>query len=227
MSSLPSLVHNQQSGTTLFLVRHAHTAMAGRFCGHSDPELSQEGVSQLPNLVTRLARFSIDHICTSDLIRARQTAAALAEARRLLPQLRPGLRELHFGLWEGLSWDEIEARDPSLAARWIREYPELPAPEGELFSTFCERVENELQVIASEWSGQSVAVVTHAGFIRTALFRLLRRHSEQVGAEGPDSELSPSRSFKHLEASDLEALDLGYGAITQVCQVDGRWIIVG
>jgi broad specificity phosphatase PhoE len=154
----------------LLLIRHAHTQMAGRFCGHSDPELSSTGRQQLLEIVAQLQRWPLSTIFTSDLKRAVQTAEAIASARNLSIQLRTGLREINFGDWEGRSWEEIEAADPAGASSWLKAYPHGTPPGAEAFCDLEQRVRNELEAFAALMDHKNVvAAVTHAGFIRTAL----------------------------------------------------------
>lgn len=164
--------------TTLLLIRHAHTDMAGRFCGHSDPELSRSGRQQLPELITQLRQWPLSRVYASDLKRAVQTAQAVVAVQNVtqnalqnnLPvQIRPALREIYFGEWEGRSWDEIEAADAATASAWLKGYPHIAPPRGERFQDFEQRVQNELAALAAEVEDEVVAAVTHAGFIRTAL----------------------------------------------------------
>lgn len=155
--------------TDLLLIRHAETDMAGRFCGHSDPELNERGRRQLPGLVNALSGQAIRRVYTSDLRRARQTAEAVAKYCGTEFHVRPGLREIHFGLWEGLSWSEIEARDPALARKWVKEYPNSIATGGESFQQFEMRVRKEIAFLLEEARQAPTATVGHAGFIRVAL----------------------------------------------------------
>jgi alpha-ribazole phosphatase len=153
----------------LVLVRHAHTELAGTFCGQIDPPLSAQGLAQLPRLKEELAGYAFTHIFSSDLQRARQTAASVAAASGLPVQIEASLRELAFGRWEGLDWDHAMARDPEFAQHWLDHYPLVPAPEGEDFSDFRTRICHAMNAIAAEVQEGCVAVVTHAGVIRTFL----------------------------------------------------------
>ena len=155
--------------SNLLLIRHAETDMAGRFCGHCDPELNERGRRQLARLVSALSGHAIRRVYTSDLRRARQTAEAVAKHFGAELQVRPGLREFHFGLWEGLSWSEIEVRDPPLARKWLKEYPNSTAPGGESFRNFEMRVRKEIAFLLEEATQAPIAAVGHAGFIRVAL----------------------------------------------------------
>lgn len=154
---------------TLVLVRHGHTDMAGTFCGHSDPPLSEEGRAQLSILNLRLKRYSLRRIFSSDLRRARETADAIAGRRNLPVTPRSSLRELNFGEWEGLDWDQIQARNLQSAQRWLDAYPALAAPAGEEFEAFLLRIQRAMNEIADEVQSGCAAVVTHAGVIRTFL----------------------------------------------------------
>jgi alpha-ribazole phosphatase len=155
--------------THLLLVRHAETDMAGRFCGHSDPGLNERGSQQLAGLVRMLSEHAIRRIYTSDLLRAQQTAQAIAGHFGVELHVRAGLREIYFGQWEGLTGNEIEARDPALTKRWAEEYPHSTAPGGESFQKFESRVRGEMASLLREATNFPIAVVTHAGFIRTVL----------------------------------------------------------
>lgn len=153
----------------LLLIRHAETDMAGRFCGHSDPELSPRGRQQLAGVVDRLSEYAIQQIYTSDLRRARQTAEAIASHFGIGVEVRPGLREIHFGLWEGLSWSEIEACDPVLAKSWAERYPNCTAPGGESLQRFERRAGAEGAFLIAAATECPIAVVAHAGFMRVLL----------------------------------------------------------
>jgi alpha-ribazole phosphatase len=154
--------------------------MTGRFCGHSDPELNERGRQQLAGLVTRMSEHTISQVYGSDLRRSRQTAEAIAGHFGTALRVRHGLREIHFGLWEGLRWSEIEARDPVAAKRWIDGYPNLTAPGGESFEQFESRVLTELAFLTREATQSSIAVVTHAGFIRVALMNRFRISAQEA-----------------------------------------------
>ncbi|HZP06432.1 MAG TPA: histidine phosphatase family protein [Terracidiphilus sp.] len=154
---------------SIILVRHAETAMAGKFCGHADPDLNAAGEMQLPPIVEGVVRCGIDRIIASDLRRALRTAQAIGCEIGVEPQLRPQLREIHFGLWEGLTWAEITERYPREVRTWLSEFPKSSAPDGEPYATFCERIEAEFKLLIDSLANQTTAVITHAGPMRFAL----------------------------------------------------------
>jgi len=158
----------------LLFIRHAETDMVGAFCGHSDPELNARGRAQVGELTDRLRAEEIGLVYTSDLRRAHTTGMAIAEAFGAGCHVRSELREIDFGRWEGMAWEEIERRDGVYARRWIAEHPRLPAPDGERFHDFERRVLDEVKYLslAAEAADCCIAVVTHAGVLRTVLCAL-------------------------------------------------------
>jgi alpha-ribazole phosphatase len=143
----------------LHFIRHAETDMAGRFCGHTDPDLNHRGREQAAALNLR----GLEHVYSSDLRRAVSTAEALG----LPVTVRPALREIYFGEWEGLSWEEIERAWPDYAREWMTRYPALPAPGGESFPHFKARVLEEVHWLLGRQG--LLAVVTHAGVLQVVL----------------------------------------------------------
>ncbi|AXC14404.1 Alpha-ribazole-5'-phosphate phosphatase [Acidisarcina polymorpha] len=164
----------------LLFIRHAETDMAGTFCGHSDPALNDDGFRQVERLLHSLRSERIDAVYSSDLQRCHTTARALAETHAVPCFTSRGLREIHFGLWEGLTWQQIETLDSNYAARWVNEFPQLSAPQGESIESFERRVCAETENLLHRLNSGLLAVVTHAGVIRSVL-RLL------CGVDGTDS----------------------------------------
>jgi broad specificity phosphatase PhoE len=95
----------------LIFIRHAETDLAGTFCGHSDPPINARGQIQVNDLIVRLGSGPFDAIYSSDLLRAVDTATALAQALAVSCATTADMREIHFGEWEGLTWTKIESRD--------------------------------------------------------------------------------------------------------------------
>jgi len=152
--------------------------MAGTFCGHSDPNVNARGKEQIRELNARLAHEAIDEVYSSDLRRAVSTAERIAKAFAAPVILKPRLRELHFGDWEGLTWAEIERLDPAYAKKWIEQFPNLPAPGGESLVHFQTRVIDEIRHLHAREENKKIAVVSHRGVMRVVL-RAFHGRSEQ------------------------------------------------
>ena len=162
----------------ILFIRHAETDSMGTFCGSSDPDVNDAGMEQIAGLLAGWRgekRFGgpVDEVFTSDLRRARTTAEALAGAFDVPCTVHQGLREIDFGAWEGLSWDEIWKSHREYAERWIAEFPKLPAPGGEPYEVFRERVLSEVTELSERAQGRQLAVVTHGGVLRLILMELL------------------------------------------------------
>lgn len=162
--------------TRLLLLRHGQTALSvdRRYSGHGDPELTDLGHAQAAGAAARLAaRGDVDVVLTSPLRRARQTAAAVAEATGAPIEERPGLIETDFGTWEGLTFGEARARDPELHARWLGSQDVAP-PGGESFAQVGERVRAEREAVLAAHPGATVVVVSHVTPIKMLLRDALR-----------------------------------------------------
>ena len=153
----------------ILLIRHAVAEGNGRFQGHTDVPLAPAADPQLRRLVRKLSRYPIQAIYSSDLQRAHATANAVARRFDAEIVVRPGLREIHFGRWEGLSWRQIARQFPRLSRMWLTRFPHHPIPGAERFDAFKKRVTRELDEIMTANTGSCVAIVTHAGVARLIL----------------------------------------------------------
>ena len=173
--------HAQEASIcTLVLVRHAASKGAGTFVGQKDEPLSEAGRRQLHGLIRKLSGFRFHALFASDLRRALETARRAARRQNLEIQIRPGLREMHFGRWQGLTWKQIRKREPRATALWMRNFPSQPIPGAELFQGFKTRVTSELKAIVDANRGRCVLVVTHAGVIRVALADALDMKDQNI-----------------------------------------------
>ena len=154
----------------LVLIRHAATDLAGTFCGHSDPDLNPAGLAQLHAVRRRLDSCPLDRLLSSDLLRARRCAQVLAHQHRLQPMLDPALREINFGDWEGLRWDEIQARFPEQAQRWLHDFTTFTPPHAEPYAHFTARIRKQADQWLLETSPTTcLAVLTHRGVLQFLL----------------------------------------------------------
>ncbi|MGA2251151.1 histidine phosphatase family protein [Terracidiphilus sp.] len=153
----------------LIFIRHAETHMAGAFCGQSDPPVNAAGHRQIQMLTENLRSEPIAAVFTSDLQRSVTTARVLAEPFDLPCIIRPALREIDFGKWEGLTWEKIEKLDSIFAQQWLESFPHLTPPDGESTEIFEARVMAETSYLLSQAESRSIAVVTHAGVMRVVL----------------------------------------------------------
>lgn len=156
----------------LLFIRHAETDMAGTFCGQADPPLNAAGHSQIRTVVEGLRSEPMAAVFTSDLDRALTTARVVADCFDVRCIRRRDLREIAFGHWEGMTWEQIEALDPHFAQNWVDQFPHLTPPSGESFALFEARVMAEMSYLINRPERGIVAIVTHAGVMRVVLQNL-------------------------------------------------------
>ena len=165
-----------QDLTRVIAVRHGETDWnaAARIQGHLDIALNDRGRAQAARLARSLAGESLDAVYASDLERAHATALAVAQASDLVVMADPGLRERGFGLFEGLTWAEVEQRYPEQARRRRRRDADFGPEGGETLAAFFERAVAAVGAIAERHRGQHIAIVTHGGVL-DALYRVATR----------------------------------------------------
>ncbi len=153
--------------TELLFIRHGETDWnrQQRFQGQIDVPLNATGQAQAARLAARLAADRHDALFSSDLQRARETAAPLATAWDLAPLALAGFREQNFGILEGLDVPTIKARHPELWLRWLEHRADFALPGGENLRQFHDRVMAAVRELAAARSGMRLAVVTHGGVL--------------------------------------------------------------
>ena len=159
----------------LFLLRHAQTVwnQERRYQGWTDSALTDLGRSQAEAAAKALGAEPLVAVYASTLIRARDTAAAIA-APHGLPVLEDAdFREMAFGAWEGLTLDEARAKDPEGYRVWT-ETPELfTAPGGETLADVRHRVLAALGRLRAAHEGKSVCLVAHGLSARVIILEAL------------------------------------------------------
>ncbi len=155
----------------LHLVRHGETALSGTsvIAGWLDVPLSPRGEAQARAAAEALAARPLAAVVASPLRRARATAAPIAQAQGLQVVEEPDLRELDFGLAEGLTFEELERRFPAVAAAWVAQPHQVRFPGGERMDDLVARTLRAAQAIARRHPEGEVALVAHAGPIRALL----------------------------------------------------------
>jgi molybdenum cofactor synthesis domain-containing protein len=161
----------QGEATRLLLVRHGDTdvSMRGRCFGRLDVGLSGEGRRQASELRTSLRAVPLAAVGSSPLVRALDTAEAIARPHGLRPLALDALREIDFGELEGLTYDEIRAERPDLYREWMESPATVRFPGGESFADLRARVLPAVSEIVERHRGEVVAVVAHGGVVRVVL----------------------------------------------------------
>lgn len=144
----------------------------GRFQGRTDVPLSPAGIDAAERTAAALAHEPIAQIYSSDLRRARATAEAIAARTGAPVTTDPRLREFDFGAWEGLTWPQIVAAHPELEAAEVSAARRYAPPGGERFEDVRRRVRGFVDDRLSGASGETLAIVTHAGVLHALAHEL-------------------------------------------------------
>ena len=156
----------------LYLVRHGETVAnaGGRLQGWMDAELNDKGRTQARETSAYYKNIHLDAVYCSTLKRARETAEILAAPHGLPVHAEPDLREFHFGVWEGLNHEEINARDPEEWAKFFVQPTALRVQDGETFAGLQARmVQAWHHIQAQEGPDKDILLVSHGGSLRTLI----------------------------------------------------------
>ena len=155
------------STTRLCLVRHGETEWNAerRIQGQIDIGLNANGLQQAAAAGRWLRGAGISAIYSSDLQRAWATAAKIGAALGLTPQAAPELRERRYGIFEGLTYDEAQAKYPAGYAAFEARDPDYDFETGESLQAMFARVTGKLQALAAAHPGENIVVVLHGGVL--------------------------------------------------------------
>lgn len=158
----------------LILIRHAQTdySLQNRYCGFSNPSLNNKGIWQSKKLADRLGNLSSVKVYSSDFKRAYQTAKIIFRNNSI--EKAADFREVNFGLFEGLKYEEIVRKYPKLYRDWVDNPEKVRIPAGERLKDLNKRVKERLSFILSQYEGKTLAVVTHGGPIKVILCDALK-----------------------------------------------------
>jgi probable phosphoglycerate mutase len=155
--------------TRISAIRHGETAwnVDTRLQGHLDIPLNEVGLRQAQHLAqTLVQRETIDAIYASDLSRAHSTAQAIAQAMGQTVTVHAGLRERHFGAFQGRTYAQIETELPEHAWHWRKRTPDWAPPGGgESLTVLRERVIQTVEALAAAHAGQHIVMVAHGGVL--------------------------------------------------------------
>jgi len=161
--------------TRLYLLRHGQVADGHThlYHGNNDIELSPQGVRQLEQAAAQLQEVELAGVYASDLSRAAQGAEIICRGRSIEPRIIPEFREIHFGVWEGLSFQEIMEQYPDDLQARFKDLPNFRIPGGESLMDLKARALPALKGLIEEHHEQAFLLVAHAGINRVILSEAL------------------------------------------------------
>lgn len=159
----------------VYLIRHGETEWnhTMKFQGATDIPLSEHGRRQAASLGKRLGGLKLDAFYASDLVRAHETATIISNRHGMSVETVPGLRELNFGAWEGLTIAEIQKLFANELEQWWENPFSIRIPGGETYNELIERSVNAIKEIVARHSDGRIAVVSHGGPIRSIVGSVL------------------------------------------------------
>ena len=162
--------------TRIIAIRHGETEwnVDTRIQGHLDIPLSATGRWQAERLSNALSDEPLKAIYASDLTRAWETAQYVARSHVIKVTPEEGLRERHFGDFEGKTFAEIEATLPEQSLRWRKRDPHFAPVGGETLVALRTRVLEAASRLAARHPGEQIALVGHGG-VMDVLYRAATR----------------------------------------------------
>jgi 2,3-bisphosphoglycerate-dependent phosphoglycerate mutase len=185
------------------VVRHGETQWnaASRIQGQLDIPLNARGHEQAAATSNRFAGEQIDQLWSSDLNRAHETAQHIARISKRGITLDARLRERHFGILQGLTYEEAERRYPEHYSNFRASHPAEAFGNGESLRAFYARVAGFFSERAcAAQAGSTIAVVAHGGVVSQ-----LYRHAKQIPLGAPRTWPLPN------------------AAINEFCFAQGQW----
>jgi probable phosphoglycerate mutase len=158
--------------TMIYLVRHGETILTPdrRFSGNGQPNppLTSKGLAQAELVAAEMQKIDPEILVASPLLRATQTAEMIAATTKLPIEFDEAWYECGFGVWDGLSIEEVKDRFPKEYREWVSSTSYAP-PQGESYEALGWRVDEALDKLVAKYPGKRIAVVTHNGAIKQAL----------------------------------------------------------
>jgi len=181
----------------IYLIRHTRPDLGPGICyGQLDVALAPDCEGDIAAVSARLGAAAGAPVVTPSTQRCRRLADALAAVRASRVVVEERLRELDFGEWEGLPWDEIPRVQTDV---WTRDIWNQAAPGGESYAALHERVAAAWETLEAR-ADPVLLVVAPAGPLRTLLTVAL--------------DLPPDAFMR---------MHLDYGGIAKLCDSTGGW----
>lgn len=147
----------------LLLLRHGKTSLAGRYVGSTDIGLSAIGVKQIGDVRNGLSHEGIDKILCSPMKRCRETLSILDLPEKVV--FEHNLREVDFGEWEGMSFEEVVRINPDAVTVWAEGGQDFCFPGGECLYDFNKRLDGVKKDVLGHHE-ETLLIIAHGGVIR-------------------------------------------------------------
>ncbi len=159
----------------IYFVRHGQTDanVKKQYCGQTDVDLNRKGLKDAASIAKVLKSASIDAIISSDMKRTMKTAELINQYHQLKIELMPEFREINFGRFENLTFEEIGSKYPEEKEKMIQEKINYNFLEGESLTQLHLRVMKAFNKLLEEKANENLLIVSHGGVIRMILTEIL------------------------------------------------------
>jgi phosphoserine phosphatase len=167
--------------TTLIIVRHGHTALndGDRFRGRTNTPLDEQGLREAEVTAKAIAkRWKLSAVYTSSVSRAHVTGEIIGKPFGIPAVDEPGILDMDYGEWTGLTFDEARSHDPQAYKVCMEKPSAFRPPKGESFEELRARSVAAVKSIARRHPDQAVAIVTHNVVNRVILLGFLETSTD-------------------------------------------------
>jgi broad specificity phosphatase PhoE len=144
-----------------------------KFRGRADIELDEVGIKQAEAAAARIADWQVSAVYSSPLHRALTTAEILAHPFGLEVKPLPGIIDIDYGEWQGLSPEEAAAKDGGLYLKWLEKPHEMKFPGGESLTMVRERAASAVDGLIAQHPKETVVLVSHKVVCHILILSLL------------------------------------------------------
>lgn len=191
-------MRTKEPATTIIFIRHGSTDFPEDrvYKGDNGPDLNGEGRLEAERLGEWLKGVDISAVLVSPSKRTVETAIPIVKALKLEYKIVDELKERGFGIWEGLTFSEIDERYGEGLSRWKKDPVNYTPEGGESIVDLHKRVASVVEWVIQEYKGRKVVAVAHMGPIRVAVSQALN---------------IPLTNYRHLQIHSGSATRIDYG----------------
>lgn len=188
----------KEPATEVIYIRHGSTDFPEDriYKDNNGPHLNREGIEQAKKLAEWLRDEEIAAILVSPSNRTIETARAVSEVLGIEYAILEDLKERSFGIWEGLTFSEIENQYGEELKKWKKDPVNYTPEGGETIIDLQKRINSVVQDVIEGFKGRKVLIVTHMGPIRVAVVQALS---------------IPLLNYRHLQIHPGSATRIDYG----------------
>lgn len=202
--------------TTVDLLRHGECEGGEIFRGSIDVALTARGRGQMYQAINGLGSWQL--LCSSSLQRCSDFASELAAASNAPLKISASFREIHFGDWEGIERQRVEAEQTEQLRRFWHDPINHGPPNGESMADFTGRVYSSFDQLLAQHQGQKILFVTHGAVIRVLMCRLLNMPITSMSLIAvPYASISRFTLYHHADFPTWTQLSFHRGETPEVC----------